>query len=237
MKLFLILTTTLLLFSCKTVNLFEGQETAQNFEYLTPDSEHILKPDDKISVSVWNHDDLSIGSSFSIYNTNESFGKWVLIKKDSTATIPYIGKRKIAGLTIKQAEKQVERILSKNIQDPIVEIKVLNREITILGEVKSPGNYLLEKERFTLVEAIGKAEGINFYGNVKRIKVIRNNNTLIVNLNKVNQLSQKNIYLQAGDIVYIPSKKGKQTDLKAPSIIPFASLITAFGIIYSVLKK
>lgn len=237
MRTLLILITSLTLFSCKTINLFEGDSTELPFEHITSDYVHTLQPNDKISISVWNHDDLSIGSSFSIYNTNESFGKWVLIKKDSTATIPYVGKRKIVGYTIKEVENKIKKLLAKNIQNPIVEIKVLNKEITVLGEVKSPGNYLIEKEVYTLVKAIGKAEGINFYGNSKEIKIIRNNRQLIVDLNKIDNFSQTNIYLKAGDIVYVPSKKGKQTDMKAPSIIPFASLITAVGIILSVLKR
>lgn len=238
MKTIAILLFSLFLCSCSSVNLFQSDATKDNnFRVLTQQYQHILAPDDKISISVWNHDDLSVGSSFSIYNTHESFGKWILIEKNNTATIPYIGIDTLGGLTLKQAEERIAKKLSKNLQKPIVEIKVLNREITVLGEVKSPGNYIIEKELNTLIEAIGKAEGINYYGNSKEIKIIRNNKSYVVDLTDMDDFEKNNIYLQAKDIVYIPSKKGKKIDLKAPVIIPFASLITALGIIFSVLNK
>ena len=75
MKKILIVISILLLYSCKTVNLFEGEQNHSAFKHIDHNYQHVLAPDDKISISVWNHDDLSIGSSFSIYNTNESFGK------------------------------------------------------------------------------------------------------------------------------------------------------------------
>jgi len=231
----------IMLSSCSNMNILQGQsETAErleNFQLLNKNYEHILSPDDKLSISVWNHDDLSIGSVFSIYNTNESFGKWILIENDSTAAIPYAGKQKIAGLTLNQAEKLVTTEMSNFIKDPIVEIRVLNREVTILGEVKSPGNYLLEKEENTLIEYIGRAEGLGFYANKRKIQVIRNDVSYRIDLTKLENLHQRNIYLQAKDIVYIPSTKGKKLDMKAPVLIPFASLLTSAGVLISVLSN
>ena len=227
--------------SCGNLNIFRGQadspEHTEHFELLTDNYEHILAPDDKLSVSVWNHDDLSIGSVFSIYNTNESFGKWILIEQDSTAAIPYAGNQKIGGLTLSEAENLITSKMAAYIKDPIVELRVLNREITILGEVKSPGNYLLEKELNTLVEYIGKAEGFNFYANTKKIKVIRDEVAYQIDLTRLEQMPGKNIYLKANDIVYVPSKKGKKLDMKAPVLIPFASLLTSVGVLFSVLSE
>lgn len=224
---------------CKTRNIFtpRHQTVSDGFKLLTKDYIHVLQPDDKISVSIWGHDELSLGSAFSIYNTNESFGKWILIEKDSTASLPYIGVEKIGGLTTRQAEAQITQRLSKTIKAPIVEIKVLNREITVLGEVKSPGNYIIEKDLNTLVEAIGKAEGINYYGNPKRIQVIRDNISYYVDLSQMKNLKRKNIYLKSGDIIFVPSGKGKRFDLKSSVIIPYASLITSLGVIFTIINR
>jgi len=237
MKPFIYLLLTISITACKTVNIFKAEEQEESFELLTKSYEHILAPDDKLSVSIWNHDDLSIGSLFSIYNTNESFGKWLLIEPDSTASIPYIGATKIGGLTISQAEASITEQLGEFIKNPIIEIRVLNREVTVLGEINAPGNYILEKELNTLVEYIGKAQGLTFYANSKNIQVIRDNVSYPIDLTTLNSFSEKNIYLQTKDIIYIPSKKGKKLDLKAPVLIPFASLLTSVGVLISVISK
>lgn len=230
----------LCLCSCKTMNIFQvdkKEDSGTSFKLLTKEYEHQLKPDDKLSISIWNHDDLSVGSVFSIYNTNESFGKWVLIEKDSTAAIPSVGAVKIGGLTLTEAEKIVSEKVGKYVKNPIVEIRVLNREVTILGEVNAPGNYLLEKELNTLVEYLGKAQGLGFYADTERIQIIRDEVSHAVDLTYLASFASKNIYLQSGDIIYIPSKKGKRLDLKAPVLIPFASLLTSVGVLISVVSQ
>ena len=242
MKTLIVLITTLVLISsCKTEQIFKAskykESDSSQFELLTHNYQHILSPDDKLSVSIWNHDDLSIGSVYSIYNTNEAFGKWVLIESDSTAAIPYIGTTIVGGMSLNQAEELIKDSLGTYIKNPIVELRVLNREVTMLGELNAPGNYLLEKEISTLVEYLGKAQGLTYYANTKKVQIIRNEISYTVDLRKLKEFSTKNIFLQAGDIIYIPAKRGKNLVMKAPVLIPFASLITSLGVLISVLPE
>ena len=158
------LTTLLFLQSCGNHNLFTSKgekKTVAALAELQTDSIHLIKTDDKVSVSIWNHDDLSIGSLFGIYNSNEVYGKWVLVNESGVASLPKIGAVKLGGLTTTEAADHLKGPYSKFIKDPIIVVKVLNREVTILGEVATPGNYLLEKESNTLFELLGKAGGIN----------------------------------------------------------------------------
>lgn len=227
-----------LISSCNNAQLFQYKgdyirENIASFEYLESTYSHILSPDDKLSLSVWNHDDLAIGSAYSIYNTNESFGKWILIDQDSIATLPFIGKIKIAGLTIADAEKIITSKMSVTIKNPIVKLKVLNREVTVLGEVISPGNYQLEKESNSLIEVFGKSEGFNFYSNTKRIVIIRNGNACKIDLTQLSTFEKNNILIRNEDIIYVPSKKIKALQLNSPILIPFATALTSVGIIIS----
>lgn len=241
MKALLIVLTAVCICSCANQNMFqtakESADSDSTFALLGKEYEHILSPDDKVSISIWNHDDLSIGSAFSIYNTNESFGKWVLIDRDSSCAIPYIGKQKLGGLTIREAEHLVADSLSTYVNNPLVEIRVLNREVSILGEVVRPGNYILEKELNTLVEFIAKAEGTTFYSDIKKVQIIRDDKPYLIDLREFDRFPEKNIYLKSGDIVYVPSKKGKFFDNKAPVLIPIASVLTSIGVVISVVSK
>lgn len=241
MKAYVILLFSFLLTNCQTQNMFVLDEKIDDqqemFEVLTEEYTPTLGPDDKISISVWNHDDLSIGSAFSIYNTNESFGKWVLIEKDSTVKIPQIGSIKLGGLSQKQAEDSIAKFMSATVKNPIVELKILNAEVTILGEVQKPGKYPLEMDLNTLVELIGDAQGLTSYARKSHIQVIRNNVSYKVDLTKMNELYANNIYIRSKDIIYVPAVRSKKLHERAPTLIPFATMLTSAGVLISVLSK
>ncbi|MFT4600290.1 MAG: polysaccharide export outer membrane protein [Arenicella sp.] len=227
--------------SCHTENLFQTENTVDDkselFDKLGTDFEPTIQPDDKLSISVWNHEDKSVGSAFSIYNTNESFGKWVMVEKDSTVKVPQIGSLKLGGMTLNEAEDSVAKIFMETIKNPIVEMKILNAEVTVLGEVVKPGNYLLERDINSLVEIIGLSEGLTSFAKSSQIQVIRNNICYKVDLTKMNQFEASNLYLKAKDIVYVPAVKTKKLHERAPTLIPFATMLTSMGVLISVLSK
>jgi polysaccharide export outer membrane protein len=233
-----VLFIAVLLQSCATQNLFtSGPEEQYKIDaLLISKTESRLKPDDKISVSIWGHDNLSVGSVFGIYSSNEVYGKWVLINQKGEAVLPRIGAVCLAGLTKEEAVTTLKELYGKFIIDPIIVVKILNREVTVLGEIVTPGNYLLEKDRNTLFEVIGRAGGLNFYANKKKIKLIRYNHEFHFDLTKMDEFALNNINLQSGDIIYIPSSEGKIIDKKAPTLIPLTSLITTLVLIISILK-
>lgn len=203
---------------------------------LPPTYEHVIKADDKISVSIWNHDDLSVGSLFSIYNANEVYGRWILVDIEGYIELPELGKTKLGGMTVSQAEEKLNVLFAEYILNPVIVVKVMNREITVLGQVRTPGVYPLEKERYTLLEMIGQAQGINFYGDAERVKLIRDGKDYMIDFSTMDQYATSNVILKDGDIIYVPTRKGELLDKKSPTLIPFASLITALAIIYSATK-
>ena len=198
--------------------------------------QHILKMDDKITISVWDHNSISLGSIFSIYSVSESFGKWVLIDSLGNATLPKLGDVRLEGLNCKEAGEVVANLLKKDLVDPIVVVKVLNREVTVLGEVKTKGNFLIDKEHTAIYEMLGKAEGFLQYADTRNVQLIRDNKSYIIDLSQKDPLGAHRIYVKAGDILFIPAKSGKNFDLAIKRIIPFASAITAIAVLISLLK-
>jgi len=173
---------------CKSYNLLQTSDGLNYFEemerkefnyYASIESEpyekngsnqtYILKTGDKLSISVWNHDDLSVGSIFSNYNSNEVYGKWLLVNSDGDVTLPQIGKVHLLNLTVEKAEKKLANIYVKLIVEPLVVVKVLNKEITILGEVNRPGKVLLEKDIMSLHEVLGHVGGLGDFADSKTL--------------------------------------------------------------------
>lgn len=192
--------------------------------------EYIIKPDDKISVSIWNNEEISVGSIFGIYNSNEVYGKWVLVDVSGDVALPKIGKVKLSGLTCKSAADTLIRIYNRFIVNPIVVVRVLNMEVTALGEVRNAGNYMIDKDHNTILEVIGKAGGFDFYADLRHVKLIRKvsleNKEYVLDFSKEEALLYNRIPLHSGDVIYVPTKAAKTLEKRTPIVLPFASAIT-----------
>jgi polysaccharide export outer membrane protein len=234
---FSIIVALLGLSSCANQQFLVSKTAGDIQDLLKVDSnfQHTIRPDDKLSLSIWNHDDISLGSVFSIYNSNESFGKWVLVDQNGFAQLPKIGKVKLGGLTCTQAADTLLKLYALNIKDPIIVVKILNRKVTILGEVRSPGNFILDEEQVNLLEIIGRAQGFTNYANMEEILLVRNNRNYSLDLQKMDDLQLHNLLLQSDDILVVTATRGKAFDQKAPRLIPVASTITAIAVVASFL--
>jgi polysaccharide export outer membrane protein len=229
------------LLSCRTQNLFEAgpakttvddslfREGADSYEYR-------IRTDDKVNIGIWNNDDISVGSVYGIYNSGEGYGKWLLVDANGEIAVPRIGNLKVAGLTVPEMRKLLVDSLSRTVKSPVVDIKILNKDVTVLGEVKAPGKIHLEKEKNTVVDILGLAGDFDLYGNKAKVQVLRTVNdtvrTITLDLTHADGLAANNILIHPGDIIYVPSKKRKQWDKTASStIVPAASAITAILLI------
>lgn len=230
-----------LIASCKTQNLFVQKGAGNNTGSLdstffyNPDYEHVIRKDDKVSISVWGQDELSVGSVYGIYNSNEVYGKWLLVDKLGNVELPKYGTFKVEGYSIPVLKDSLKDIYNKWITNPIVDVKVLNKEITVLGEVKNPTVVQVDKDRNTLLELISKSGGFEFYANLKYIKILRQEGEHVrvanIDLTKSGSYLEKNIQLHPGDVVIVPSKRYKCFDKRISTIIPFTSTVTAAAIL------
>lgn len=219
------------LYSCKSNKLGNSNYVREYYDSISYKEVYTIKKDDKLNVSIWNHDDLSIGSIYGVYNSNEVYGKWVLVNENGCIPLPSLGNVKVEGLTIQNVSDTLISLYNKTIQSPIIHVRLLNKEVGVLGEVRKPGNYILEKEKNSILEILSKAEGFDFYANKKRVKLIRKENNqsneYLLDFRDEYIPYLNTLYLKPGDVVYIESKRGKVLDKKAPTILPLASLITA----------
>ncbi|MCX6317778.1 MAG: polysaccharide export protein [Bacteroidetes bacterium] len=231
------------LFSCKTQNLLVQDKKQTIFQHLQPDStflldtayEYRIRKDDKVSVSFWGNDDLSVGSVYGIYNSNEVYGKWLLVDIRGNITLPRVGNYRVEGKTVAELEDSLVTVYKKWLVNPVIEVKVLNKEITILGELRNPGKYTVEKDNNTLLDLVSLAGGYEFYANLTSVKIIRQQGSTVrmvnVDMTKAADLFKRNIQLHPGDLVVVPSKKNKEFDKRISTIIPLASSTTAAAIL------
>jgi polysaccharide export outer membrane protein len=203
---------------------------------ILPDSsarrpEKVLMPDDKLTLSIWGHDELSIGSIHTIYNVQEEQGKWLMIDTDGEVVLPQAGRVKLQGLTIPEATKVVQQLYAKTIKDPQVTLRLLNNQITVLGEVQKPGVYVFSTDNVRLVDVLGRASGLTDYAKTTNIRIVRQN---VVFESDLTNITYNTTIVLPGDVVYIPPSGRKGFDRFANKLIPLASFLTALALIYSI---
>ncbi len=245
MKQFLFLfISVVLLTSCKTQNIFVQSKSDLQKENVKVDStflpndnyEYHIRKDDKLNISIWNNDEISVGSIYGIYNSSEGYGKWLMVDKKGEIAIPASGNFKVEGLTLVEFKELLYKQLSKTIQNPVIDVKVLNKDVTVLGEVKNPGKHLLEKENYSLLEVLGMAGDFDTYANKTKVQVVRKENNSIkavtLDLTKMKNYEMNNVAIHPGDVVLVPAKKGKEWDKRSGStIVPAGSAITTLILI------
>ena len=174
---------------------------------------YILGVGDVLTVSVYNHKDLTITQA---------------IRPDGKISIIPGGEIMARGRTVESLASAVEarvRTIIKNpivnvvvvdyksrpivISDPIVNVVVVgynSKKVSILGEVEKPGILRLKSDTH-LVEGISLMGGLAQTADLKRAMIFRDQKILPVNFRKLfkqGDISQ-NIYLEAGDTIFIPS--------------------------------
>ena len=147
-----------------------------------------------------------------------SQGQTFQVEEDGDVILPVIGHVPVIGLTRQEATKKIENLYSNALlKNPIIELKIVNLKITILGEIRTQGNFPLVKDKTTLIEMIGTAGGLTDKANAKNIEIIRGSQShptiTRVDLSNINSLSDPATILQNDDIIYIAqSKRAARTD-------------------------
>lgn len=138
-----------------------------------------------------------------------------LIDQNGNIKLPLVGELKIAGLSTKEATDIITQKLDKYLQQPTVNLRILNYKVSVMGEVNRPSVYTIPNEKITLPEALSLAGDLTIYGKRNNIMVIRENEGrrefARVDLTKRDLFTSPYYYLHPNDIVYVEPTKGKVT--------------------------
>ena len=134
-----------------------------------------------------------------------------LVDNDGNIEFPIVGTVHLAGLTIPQANAVILEKISPYIKDKkdcIVNTLIENYEISVLGEVKRPNNFTLDRNKCTVLEALAMAGDMTIYGkrdNVKLLREMDNGEYEIheLDLRDANILNSPYYYMQQRDVLYV----------------------------------
>jgi len=138
-----------------------------------------------------------------------------LIDENGEIDFPVIGKIKLVGLTAEEVRVMLRDRLKDYLVDPIINIRLENFTITVLGEVGRPGTYPVNGEKINVFEALGLAGDMKIKGVRKNVLVIRDfEGTKVhyrLDLTKKDVMDSPAYYLTQNDVLYVEPNKSAVT--------------------------
>src|SRR4030043_361789 len=119
----------------------------------------------------------------------------------------FVDKMYVKGLTVAEVKEQIQKTLNEYFKESTAVVKLVNFEVSVIGEVNSPGSFAFFRGQLNLFQAIGLAGGLKDFGNPKKVKLVRQSQTgsslveLDLSDNKI--LESQYFYLQPNDVVYV----------------------------------
>ncbi|WP_249219762.1 polysaccharide biosynthesis/export family protein [Chitinophaga sp. HK235] len=144
---------------------------------------------------------------------NSSGVSGYLVDKEGYITLPLIGKMLVKDKSTSQVRDEIKAKAAEFYKDPVVNVRLANFRVTVLGEVARPSTYVMPNEKVTLLDAIGMAGDLTIYGKRENVLLIREKDNkkefVRFNLNNTNLFTSPYYYLQQGDVVYVEPNKSK----------------------------
>ena len=125
----------------------------------------------------------------------------------------FVDKMYVKGLTVPEVKEQIQKTLNEYFKESTVVVKLVNFEVSVIGEVNEPGSFTIYRDQINLFQAIGLAGGFKEFGNPKRVKLVRQtqngSTTVELDLSKDKILESPYFYMQPNDVVYVEPLNAK----------------------------
>jgi len=136
----------------------------------------------------------------------------IFVNPEGYVAYPVLGKIKVAGLTIFEAEREIGKIAAQYVPDVVVRVRMLNFRFTIMGEVIAGERVLIANNpRLTIMEAIGLAGGLSDLADRSNVKIVRQKGEVAeivyVNLLEEEFIKSPYFYVQQNDVIIVPPLK------------------------------
>jgi len=151
-------------------------------------------------------------------------------------SLPVIGKLFVKDLTLDQAKTLIQTMINEYVKETIVIIKMVNFNITVVGEVRKPGEIKVYQEKINIFELISLAGDMTDFANRSKVALIRQtrggSKVIYLDLNSDKILNSEYYYMRPNDILYISPLGVKRWGFETfPWVVIFTAMSTALLLI------
>ena len=169
------------------------------------------------------------GNYYNDYSTDASiYLNSYTVNSNGSIDFPIVGKIYVMDMTIDEAKSAIQKLVDEYLKETTVVVKMVNFNITIVGEVFHPGKFRIYQDEITIFDAISLAGDMGTFAARNKVVLIRHvkegSKVYYLNLNSDKILNSDLYYLMPNDIIYVPPLKSKQYGFEA---FPYNVLLAA----------
>jgi len=223
---------TIIVISLITAVFFSSCVTHRNLQYLQDKDnkdkiiisyveakipDYKLKPNDELNITIKSLDDPTTNVFQTLGNQQGSNSGYTtpysasltsyMIDKTGFIQLPVIGNMYVEDKTIPEVISMLQDSLTNILNSPSVTVKLVNRYVSVLGEVARPGNFSYSQEKLNVFDALGLAGDITTYGDRNEVILVRNENgkniRVKIDLTSADLMASEYYYLRPNDMIYI----------------------------------
>ncbi|MGM1057518.1 MAG: polysaccharide biosynthesis/export family protein [Bacteroidota bacterium] len=162
-----------------------------------------------------------------------------LVDSDGNIEFPQLGTLKVAGMNRQELSGKLKTLISEYVKEPIVNVRIVNFQVSVLGEVNRPGTFSVPDEYLSLPKALGLAGDMSIYGQRENVLVVREENGqktyAYLDLTDANVMNSPYYYLKQNDMVYVEpnnaQKQGAGYNRNSTVYISIASVLISLAIL------
>ena len=236
--------------------LFSSCVSQRNVEYLRDDSnqqgnvktfydakvpDYKLKPKDELYIQIKSLDDpstnvfqqLGVQESNDIDGNIQPYGAYLMsysVDREGFIRMPVVGNIQVENKSVPEVSAILQDSLEHILSQPTVTVKLVNRFVSVLGEVQDPGHFTYSQEKFTIFDALGLAGDITEYGDRNDVILARNekgkNLRINIDLTSSTLMASEYYYIRPNDMVYVKPMRKKFWGMRQ---FPFEILLSTLS--------
>jgi len=165
-------------------------------------------------------------------------GPTYIIDTDGNINFPQVGLISTKNENIETLRAKITNRISSYVKDPVVQVKLTNFKVSVLGEVTRPGTYVIPDGNTTLLSALGLAGDTTIYGVRNKVLVVRNADGQItketIDLTSAQFINSPYYYLKQNDVIYVQPnatrERASRIDPNTGVYISIASVVASLAI-------
>jgi polysaccharide export outer membrane protein len=122
-----------------------------------------------------------------------------------------------------------------------VRIKLINFNVSVLGEVERPGVFYVYNNSLSVFSALSLAGDITEFGDRRKVYVIRKKGTEItkvrLNLHDPNVITSEYYYCLPNDVIYVEPDKSKATHINLPIAALVISSLSFVLLVFNIVNR
>lgn len=154
------------------------------------------------------------------------------VDMEGNIELPVIGAVHVEGLTLRETKRAIEAELYKYFKKDAVFLKVQLAGIrySIVGEINSPGKYVIYQNQVNIFEAIANAGDITLVGTRDKVQIIRQLPQGVkifeIDLTDRNVINSPYYFIQPNDVINIQPLRAKSWGIGTQGFTTIISVLT-----------